>query len=137
MTFAQINRLDAGQIAELHALYQNEWWTKGRTLADTQRMLRHCDIIIAFCETESKKLAAFSRVLTDYLYKAFIFDVIVAAPYRSTGLGRKLIEAIVHHPDLKNVKHLELYCLPELVPFYRKWGFTEELGELFLMRKTT
>jgi len=27
----------------------------------------------------------------------------------------------------------ELYCLPELVPFYRKWGFTEELGGLRFM----
>lgn len=136
MTFDKINSLDTTQIADLHALYQNEWWTKDRTLADTRRMLQHCTLIVGFCETESKKLAAFSRILTDYLYKAFIFDVIVAEPYRHTGLGRRLVDAIVHHPDLQNVKHLELYCLPEMVPFYRKWGFTDELGELCLMRKT-
>lgn len=137
MNVELINHLTGAQITELHALYQSEWWTRGRTLEETQRVVRHSDIIVAFCENDAKRLVAFTRVLTDYVFKALVFDVIVAESYRGTGLGSKLIDAVVNHSELKAVRHIELYCLPELMPFYQKWGFTAELGELRFMRRTT
>ncbi len=132
-----INHLTGAQIAELHALYQSEWWTTGRTPEETRRVVQQSDIIVAFCENDTKRLVAFTRVLTDYIYKALVFDVIVAESYRGTGLGKQLLDAVVQHPELKSVRHIELYCLPELMPFYQKWGFTAELGELKFMRRTT
>jgi hypothetical protein len=45
-----------------------------------------------------------------------------------------LMDAVVNHPALRSVTHLELYCLPEMTPFYERWGFTTDLGELRLMR---
>jgi GNAT superfamily N-acetyltransferase len=120
-----IDRLTEAQAHELVALYQKEWWTKGRELEDVRRMLEQTDIVVAF-----------ARGLTDGVYKALIFDVIVADPHRSHGLGRALMDALLEHPRLKRVRHLELYCLPELIPFYRRWGFTDELGELRFLRRT-
>jgi predicted GNAT family N-acyltransferase len=136
MPFEMISHLTGTQIEELHTLYQSEWWTKGRQLDDVCRMLEHSDIIIAFCEADTKRLVAFTRVLTDGVYKALVFDVIVAAPYRGAGLGGQLLDAVVNHPDLKSVRHIELYCHPDLVTFYEKWGFTAELGALRFMRLT-
>jgi hypothetical protein len=49
-------------------------------------------------------------------------------------LGKEIMQMILDHPDLKYIKHFELHCLPELIPFYKKWGFTNELGELTTMR---
>jgi hypothetical protein len=45
------------------------------------------------------------------------------------------MERLVSHPDLARVKHFELYCLPELIPFYERWGFSTEVGEIVLMRR--
>ena len=91
---------------------------------------------MAFCDARSRRLVAFARVLTDYVYKGLLFDVIVAREHRSAGLGRALMDAVIHHPKLKRVRQFELYCLPELMPLYRKWGFTEKLGRLKFMRRT-
>jgi predicted GNAT family N-acyltransferase len=135
MSIERIESLSEEQIEELHRLYQLEWWTKGREREGVRRMLEHSDVIVAFADAATGKLAAFARVLTDYVYKALIFDVIVEASHRGEGLGAKLMEAIVGHPKLESVRHFELYCLPELVPFYRRWGFTDELGELRFMRR--
>ncbi len=135
MRFKRIEKLDATQIRQLVALYQNEWWTRGRTLAGVRKMLARSDVILAFAERGNGKLAAFSRVITDYTYKALVLDVIVAPAHRGTGLGRKLMAGILNHPRLRRVRHFELYCLPELLPFYRRWGFTEELGKLKFMRR--
>ena len=132
MPFDVKHYLTEQQVHELVRMYQNEWWTEGRQLSQVQEMLRHPDLIVAVCEGE--RLEAFARVLTDFVFKAVIFDVIVDAVYRSQGLGRLLMENIVNHPSLQPVKHLELYCLPALLPFYEQWGFASNLGELRFMR---
>ena len=131
-----VDQLTDAQVLDLHRMYENEWWTKGRELEDVRRMLRCSDITVGFCEPPSGRLVAFARVLTDYVYKAVVFDVIVARSHRKTGLGRDLMNAIMKHPRLASVPHIELYCLPELVPFYQRWGFTTDLGHLRFMRRT-
>ena len=135
MPCERINRLTRAQVADLVDLYQNEWWTKGRRPADVRKMLKHTDVVVAFCDARSRRLVAFARVLTDYVYKGLVLDVIVAHEHRGAGLGRALMDAVIRHPKLKRVRHFELYCLPELVPLYRKWGFTEKLGKLKFMRR--
>jgi GNAT superfamily N-acetyltransferase len=127
--------LNEQQIRDLHELYQEEWWTKGRSLSDVRIMLQRSDFLVAFCNEPDGHLVAFARVLTDMVFKAFIFDVIVAPKHRDEGLGRRLIERILQHSDLRNVTHFELYCLPELVPFYEKLGFSTDVSGVCLMRK--
>jgi ribosomal protein S18 acetylase RimI-like enzyme len=130
-----ISRLSESQIEDLVRLYQEEWWTKGRTREDVRRMLANTDFIVGFCDSGSGRLTAFARVLTDRVYKALIFDVIVAPDHRSRDLGTKLMRAVLEHPELRGVKHFELYCLPELVPFYEKLRFSQNLGGVRLMRR--
>ena len=111
-----------------------EWWSKTRKKAEVRQMLKNTDLIFGFCDPRNEKLVAFTRGLTDFICKALIFDVIVDKSYRKSGLGKRLIDEVLRHPRLKKVQHIELYCLPELVPFYRKWEFTEKLGRLTFMR---
>jgi GNAT superfamily N-acetyltransferase len=54
--------------------------------------------------------------------------------YRGKDLGRALMDAVIAHRDLAGVKHFELYCRPELVPFYQKWGFAEVPADLRFLR---
>ena len=52
-------------------------------------------------------------------------------------MGYFLRSAEIHycnHPNLKDSKHFELYCLPHLVPFYKKWGFDDEVEGVVFMR---
>lgn len=83
------------------------------------------------------QLIGFARVLTDYIFKAMIFDVIVSEKHRGLGLGDKLIEPIKSHPALHQVRHFELYGLPDMEAFYERHGFTIKTGGVKLMRHTT
>lgn len=38
------------------------------------------------------------------------------------------------HPRRREVGHVELYCLPELAPFYERWGFSTDVGGVLLQR---
>jgi predicted GNAT family N-acyltransferase len=127
--------MNENMIRKLHVLYQGEWWTRGRSLDDVRLMLEHSKFLFAFCNESDGHLVAFARVLTDMVFKAFIFDFIVAPKNRHEGLGRLLMERILQHSDLRNVQHIELYCLPELVPFYEKLGFSANVSGVSLMRR--
>jgi predicted GNAT family N-acyltransferase len=129
--------LSPSQVDDLLRLYANEWWTKGRTRPDVERMLEGTDLLFAVTEKRSESLVAFARVITDRTYVALVLDVIVAPAYRDRGLGRLLVERICSGPELRNVERIELTCQPEHVPFYRKWGFTENVGRSQLMRRTS
>ena len=128
--------LTSWQIDQLVALFQTEWWTKGRTRPDTERALQMGGPMFAFVDPDSDDLVAFARATTDGVFKAMIFDIIVKATWRGAGLGALLMETVLNDPALVNVKHRELYCLEDMVPFYEKWGFTADLPGLYFMRKS-
>jgi predicted GNAT family N-acyltransferase len=128
-----LSELSESHIAQLHALYQREWWSKGRSLDQTRRGIQGSQIVIGIVD-ESDAVLAFARVLTDYTFKALIFDVIVAESARDRELGRKLMGLVTGHEALRDVRHFELYCLPELVEFYVPHGFSTDVGNIRFMR---
>ena len=126
--------LDQNHILQLVELYQNEWWTKDRVQADVELMLQNTDFIFAYLDNENN-LAAFARVLSDHVYKAFIFDVIVKPSLRNSGTGSRILHDIISHPVLTEVKTIELYCRPELESFYHSFGFSTDLNDTSFMRR--
>lgn len=122
------------RVPELTGLMRTAWWMSDRTPADVERLLANSDL--AFAVLDDDKLVGFARVLTDYTYVALMLDVIVDESHRGTGVGAVLLDAVVDHPALADVRSLELVCQPDLVPFYRRWGFTDQVGSSRLMRRT-
>ena len=127
-----VANLTESQISDLLDLYKNEFWSYKREREDIRKMLAASDIIVGLVD-EKEKLIAFARVLTDFVYRATIYDVIVKSTHRKMGLGTRLIDAVVNHPKLASVEQIALYCLPEMIPFYERWDFTANIGELQLM----
>ena len=137
MAYRLIDRLTDKQVEELLALYQKEWWTNHRRLDDVRRMLAGTGVIIAWEDSETGELVAFARVLTDNVYRAHLFDVIVKESHRGEGLGKMIVDAVVNHPVIGKVEKIILSCRTELVPFYERWGFTTELGpDIHVMART-
>ena len=134
MNLRVVDSLDGDLPEQLHRLYLGEWWTHRRDAEAVRRMLEGSDVVIGLVD-EDGRLAGFARVVTDFVYKALVLDVIVEASHRGTGLGARLMDEVVGHPRLRDVVHFELYCRPELVPFYERWGFTDRLGEMRFMRR--
>lgn len=128
-----IHELSKKHIVQLHALYQAEWWTRGRSLAETTKCVCGSQVCIGIT-SEHDDLIGFVRVLTDFTFKALIFDLIVMPSERGKGLGNKLLSLVKNHEQLKSVRHFELYCLPEMFSFYEKHGFSTNVGEIKLMR---
>ncbi|AFZ23783.1 putative acetyltransferase [Cylindrospermum stagnale PCC 7417] len=132
MSYQIIHQLTENQILELVELYKNEFWSKNRTYQGVVKMLANSNIIIALVD-ENEHLIGFTRVFTDFVYRAIIYDVIVKSTHRKIGLGAKLLDAVMNHSQLSKIEHISLFCSPEMVPFYQRWGFISAAGKFELM----
>ena len=129
-----IRHLKEDHIRQLVGLFGNEWWSAGRTETDIRKMLKHNQINLGMVN-EHDELIAYLRVLTDWVYKALIYDVMVDPAYRGRGFGELLIDTLMKHPALRTVNHIELYCKPAMVSFYERWGFRVISGSNFLLMR--
>jgi ribosomal protein S18 acetylase RimI-like enzyme len=119
VTFSETTNLDASQLLRL---FRQAPWAKDRTLDDAKEMLRHSDVVL--CAWDGDRLVGFGRVLTDFVYRATIWDVIVDRAYQKQGIGTELVQRILHHPRLNKV---ELFWLCTRRPgFYEKLGFSSK-----------
>ncbi|MFF5174653.1 GNAT family N-acetyltransferase [Micromonospora sp. NPDC000089] len=129
--------MDADRVGQLVEMFAAEWWTNDRSADDVAAMIAASDLVVTLIHRESDRLVGFARVLTDYAYLAVVLDVIVAPDMRGVGLGGVLLGAVVGHCRLAAVRSIELVCQPEMVPFYRQWGFSTDVGRSRLMRRTS
>jgi ribosomal protein S18 acetylase RimI-like enzyme len=135
--FTVIDRLDSARRDELVALFQSAWWTAERTVEAIERMLEGSDVVAGLVDRASDQLVGFARAITDGTFLAVVLDVIVAPALRGSGLGARLMDELLARPELADVDSIELVCQPELVAFYRRWGFTDSVGRSLLMRRTS
>ena len=86
----------------LLALFEQPDWARGRAREDIQRMLAETDVTIS--AWDGAKLVGFGRVLTDYVFRASIWDVIVDAHYQDQDIGKGLVQRILTHSSLVRVE---------------------------------
>jgi predicted GNAT family N-acyltransferase len=108
--------------AELCALYREYDWWSDRDEADVRRALQNTDETVLLRDDDSGEAVAAARVMTDYVYYAMVYDVIVAADRRGEGLGQALVAAVRDHPRLQDVNPA-LLAREGLVSFYEDCGF--------------
>ena len=117
ITFSDRHDFDPSQL--LH-LYRQAPWAKHRNLNETQAMLAKTDVVVS--AWDGTRLVAFGRVLTDYVYRATIWDVIVDHEYQGRTIGTEIVRRILNHPALHQV---ELFWLCTRTPaFYERLGFS-------------
>jgi ribosomal protein S18 acetylase RimI-like enzyme len=130
ITFSDGKAIDASELAPL---YQQAPWAQGRTPDDIRLMLGNTDVAVAV--RDGTRLIGFGRVLTDYVYRATIWDVIVDTDYQGQDIGTQIMQRILDHPDLKRV---ELFWLCTRSPgFYEKLGFSskEQVGMVWVRKR--
>jgi ribosomal protein S18 acetylase RimI-like enzyme len=130
ITFSDRNDFDAAQLIHL---YRQAPWAKHRVLEQAHAMLAQTDVVIS--AWDGTRLVGFGRVLTDYVYRATIWDVIVDRDYQGRTIGTEIVRRILDHPTLQQV---ELFWLCTRMPgFYERLGFSakEQTGMVWSRTK--
>lgn len=131
ITFSERKDIDP---ALLLNLYRCAPWAAARTADGVRDMLEHTDLAIS--AWDGPRLVGFGRVLTDYVYRASIWDVIVDPEYQGQDIGTQIMERILHHPSLRRVELFWL-CTRDKQAFYEKLGFSsrEQTGMVWDRKK--
>ncbi|EAQ80385.1 GNAT family N-acetyltransferase [Blastopirellula marina] len=136
MSIRQVAALSEAQLVELTTLFQDLWWTPGRQLDGVRIAVENSSLVIGLVDDAAgDRLIGFCRVLTDYVYRAMLHDVVVDPAYRGQQLGRRLMDAVIEHPRLQNVDTITLACSADMIPFYRQFDFDQQESEIFTLRR--
>lgn len=120
--------------AALLPLFEQASWAGGRTVAETTRMVLHTDLLIT--AWDDGRVIGCGRVLTDYVYRASIWDVVVDSAYQGQDVGTEIIHRILNHSSLRRVELFWL-CTRDKQAFYETLGFSakEQTGMVWDRRK--
>ena len=64
----------------------------------------------------------FARAITDYTVFAYVADVIIWPLHRGQGIGKRLVQALIDHPEVASVAHWSL-STNDAHSLYEKFGF--------------
>lgn len=108
-------------LQQLQALFQAAaFWAKERSQEDLAVAIAHSDPVVTVWDRE--RLIGFARALSDGIYRATLWDVVIHPDYQGRGLGSKLVETILSHPKLSRVERVYLMTTHQQ-QFYEKIGF--------------
>ena len=110
-------RLDIDAIVDMLA---RAYWAVGRPRERTERAIRNS---LVFGIYEGDKQIGVARVVSDYSIFAYLCDVFIHEEYRAHGLGKWLIQTIMEHPDLVEMRRWVLVT-SDAHGLYKQFGFT-------------
>lgn len=110
------SRIDFDKTSEV---IKASYWGEGRTDEIHRRAFANSLCLGAYVDGEQ---VGFARVVTDYACFAYVADVIVWPDRRGLGIGKKLIQALLDHPELASVTGFSLRT-SDAHSLYEKFGF--------------
>jgi GNAT superfamily N-acetyltransferase len=116
---------------ELQELYRFTRWGRSRSLEQIDRMLKGSNL--CFSARCSGKLVAFCRMLTDFVFRGSIWDVLVHPDHQGKGIGSRLMNYTLTHPAVRNIPMITCYA-SGLVPFLERHGFENKEGLMIIQR---
>ena len=103
----------------IHEFLSTSYWAEGRPRDVVERSIRHS---LCFGVFDKERQIAFARVITDRAVFGYLADVFVVPAYRSKGISKGLMAAILEHPDVKGLTLL-LLRTRDAHGLYAQFGF--------------
>ncbi len=114
-------RLLPGQLEQLRQLFEgHSFWAHARTRPQLAAMLRGSQAAVS--AWQGRRLVGFGRATSDGVFRAVLWDVVVAAPQQGQGLGRRLVAELLRTPAVRGVERVYLMTTNS-AGFYRRLGF--------------
>jgi GNAT superfamily N-acetyltransferase len=110
------------QIDRIHAFLTDEsYWAQTRTREQTETAIEHS---ICFGLFHNELQIGFARVVSDRATFAYLGDVYVDKEFRGRGLSKWMMEVIVSHPELQELRRWLLATL-DAHGLYEQFGFAQ------------
>jgi GNAT superfamily N-acetyltransferase len=119
-------------VALIHQfLSQQSTWALGIPLATVQKAVDHSLCFGGFLDGQQ---IAFARVVTDRATFAYLVDVFVLPEHRGQGHSKRLVQAVLAHPELQGLRRFML-ATSTAHGLYAQFGFSAPLKPQSLMER--
>jgi GNAT superfamily N-acetyltransferase len=109
-------RIDLDQIV---AWLAESYWAGWAPPEITRRSWERAGVLLGLYDGDA--LIGCARAITDFSRFGYLSDVYVEPTYRGRGLGRWLVQTMLDHPDVDNVRWL--LNTDDAHGLYREFGF--------------
>ena len=107
-------------VAAVHEFLETSYWARGIPRETIARGIAHS---LTFSLLLGDRQVGFARAVTDRATFAYLADVFVVEDQRGRGLGGWLVETVLAHPELQELRRW-LLATRDAHALYRKFGFT-------------
>ena len=116
-------------------LHKHAFWAQQRSFKQLRSMLAGSTVVVSLWR--GKRLVGFGRASSDGIYRAVLWDVVVAGDLQGRGLGRQVVEALMEAPEIQQAERVYLMTTNSS-GFYQQLGFSAATQqELLLHRRST
>lgn len=115
------------QIEQITDLYRAQgWWEKGEEGREGQLIARLIDGSHCFAiATDGRSILGMGRAISDGVSDAYIQDLTVRQDVRNTGIGRRILQALLRRLHEDGIPWIGLIAEPGSFNLYYKAGFRE------------
>lgn len=104
----------------IHRFLSDEsYWAKGIPRDAVARAIEHS---LCFGAFDGETQVGFTRVITDFATFAYLADVFVIASHRGRGIAKKIMAAVMEHPELQSLRRWHLVTR-DAHALYAQFGF--------------
>ena len=111
------NKID---LEYVHGFLTHSYWTPG---IEKDKVKRGIEGSLCFGVYQKEQQVGFARVITDQASFAYLCDVFIDEGHRGKGLGKWMVESILAHPGLQDLRRVML-ATRDAHPLYEQCGFT-------------
>ena len=109
------------ETAVVSTLLSTTYWANDRPAAVMETAIQNSVCLGMFHEGEQ---VGFCRAVTDFATFAWICDVIIHPDHRGRGLGKWMVECLIHHPRLQT--RSQVLATRDAHGLYERYGFKRE-----------
>ncbi len=121
---------DRIDLVAVHAYLTRAYWSAGIPIETVRRAAAHS---LCFGVYRDDEQVGYARAITDRATFAYLADVYVLEAHRGQGLGKWLIEQILAHPDLQDLRRFMLVTR-DAAGLYAPYGFQTPVAPSGIMQ---
>ena len=121
---------DRIDLVAVHAYLTRAYWSVGIPISTVRRAAAHS---LCFGMYRDGEQVGYARAITDRATFAYLADVYVLEAHRGQGLGKWLIEQVLAHPDLLDLRRFMLVTR-DATGLYARYGFQSPVDPSGIMQ---
>ncbi len=123
-----VDNWDEGEIVELYKV--GGWWKENWDPSGTKALIARSFAFAVAIDLSSGKAVGMGRLISEGASDAYIQDLVVLPRYRSQGIGKQIVVALVDYCLSRGMRWIGLIAEPGNENFFKDIGFKVMKGHV-------